>query len=138
MHQLDGGAAAAGLHHQQARGHQALDQARQLGAGAERAGENFGHAVELDHGARALGRDQAAEQRLRPQLVVGRQAVEDSIGVARERARDAAEVVVAVGGEQALLAVAAAPELAGRELEQRQGAAGGGEVVEHMLDDLAD
>ena len=63
MHDLDGGAGAAvaRLHDEQARLHQLVDEPLHLAALARQLGE----LVEPDDGARALGRDQAQEQRAR-------------------------------------------------------------------------
>src|SRR6185436_6600596 len=121
--QLDGGArggAAAlgggGLADQQARADEAIDEAVDLG-GIGRQLVELGDGRE---GAGALGGDQAQEQRADQRLLALAALGDDRVGVARQRAGDAADAVVAVDGEPAARAVAHLPELGGGELQERQ------------------
>ena len=107
VHDLDGGAGAAvaGLHDEQARLDQLVDEPLHLAALARQLGE----LVERDDGARALGGDQPQEQRARQRTRRRRQLGEHRVGVAGERAGDAAEPLVALDGEQLARADRAPP-----------------------------
>jgi len=53
-------------------------------------GDRVDQLVEVAHGARPFGGDQLHEQRARQRLHVGRQLGDHLVGVADQRARDAA------------------------------------------------
>jgi len=116
------------LDHEQARGDELIDHARELGA----LGHEIVEIAELDDGAGPLGRDEPAEDPLRQLLRRRIQCGDHDVGVGRERAADAADRVVARHRDQPLLAVARVPQLACRELEKRQRAGRSFELVEHV------
>jgi hypothetical protein len=128
----DGAAALAGgrLADEEARAHEAIDHAVELGViGRELVELGDGH-----DGARALGGDQAQEQRAHERLLTCRAFGEHGVGVASERADDAADAVVADERELPAILIAHLPQLGRRELQERQRAGRVLEVIEHRLD----
>ena len=72
--------------------------------------ENRQQLIPLAHRPRALGGDQVAEQLADDGDALDTDAVHRRLGVARQRAADAADVVVGLAGEQAGLAIAFLPQ----------------------------
>ena len=90
---------------------------------------------ELDDRARALRRDEPAEDLLRQLLLRARSAARHVVGVGRERALDAADRAGSSRpSASGSLAIARVPQLRRRELQQRQRAGRAGERVEHVVD----
>ena len=92
--------------------------------------------IPLADRAGALGGDQVAEELADDGDPLDADPVDGRLGVARERAADAADVVVGLAGEQAGLAIALLPQPGGGEGQQRQRAALALDLGEHLVDQL--
>ena len=107
VHDLDGGAAAApaGLHDQQARLDQLIDEALDPPFSLD-----VSRSSSIAHGARALGGDQAQQDRAQLRSC-GSSCWTHAVGVAHQRAGDAAQRAVGLLGQHCAADVARLPEL---------------------------
>ena len=94
-----------------------------------------GQLLALDHRAGAVDGDQAGQYRAQPGPLARRQRLHRVLGVAGERAGDAAHRVVGGAGEVEPLAIAGVPQPGGGELEQGQGAGRIADRGDHVVDD---